>query len=89
MKLTTRELATIAVFGTLWGISEITMGSVLHTLNIPFTGAFLAAIGLMIALVGRVFVPRKGSIFVHWLDRNAFKTIQPGRHRYWANVGNF
>jgi hypothetical protein len=61
MKLTTRELATIAVFGTLWGISEITMGSVLHTLNIPFTGAFLAAIGLMIALVGRVFVPRKGS----------------------------
>lgn len=61
MKLNTRELATIAVFGTLWGISEITMGSILHTLNIPFTGAFLAAIGLMIALVGRVFVPKKGS----------------------------
>ena len=61
MKLATRELATIAVFGTLWGISEITMGSVLHTLNIPFSGAFLAAIGLIIAMVGRVFVPRRGS----------------------------
>ena len=62
MKLITRELATIAMFGTLWGISEITMGSVLHTLNIPFSGAILAAIGLIIALVGRAFVPKKGSI---------------------------
>ena len=62
MKLITRELATIAMFGTLWGISEITMGSVLHTLNIPFSGAILAAIGLLIAFVGRVFVPKKGSI---------------------------
>ena len=61
MKLSTRELATIAVFGTLWGISEITLGSVLKSLNIPFSGAVLAAIGLTMALVGRVFVPQKGS----------------------------
>jgi hypothetical protein len=61
MKLTTRELATIAVFGTLWGISEMSLGSVLKSLNVPFSGAVLAAIGLTIALVGRVFVPQKGS----------------------------
>lgn len=61
MKLSTRELATIAVFGTLWGISEITLGSVLKSLNVPFSGAVLAAIGLTIALIGRVFVPKKGS----------------------------
>lgn len=61
MKLSTRELATIAVFGTLWGISEISLGSVLKSLNIPFSGAALSAIGLMIALVGRAFVPKKGS----------------------------
>lgn len=61
MKHTTRELATIAVFGTLWGISEITLGSVLKSLNVPFSGAVLGAIGLTIALVGRVFVPKKGS----------------------------
>jgi len=61
VKLSTRELATIAVFGTLWGISEITLGSVLKSLNVPFSGAVLAAIGLMIALVGRTFVPKKGS----------------------------
>jgi len=61
MKLSTRELATIAVFGTLWGISEITLGSVLKSLNVPFSGAVLAAIGLTIALIGRVFVPKRGS----------------------------
>ena len=62
MKFNTRELATVAVFGTLWGISEITMGSVLNALNIPLSGAFLAAIGIIIALIGRVFVPKRGSI---------------------------
>jgi hypothetical protein len=61
MKLSTRELATIAVFGTLWGLSEISLGSALKSLNIPFSGALLSAIGLTIALVGRSFVPKKGS----------------------------
>jgi hypothetical protein len=61
MKLSTRELATIAVFGTLWGISEISLGSVLKSLNVPFSGAVLGAIGLTIALVGRAFVPKMGS----------------------------
>lgn len=61
MRRSTRELATIAVFGTLWGISEISLGSVLKSLNIPFSGAVLGAIGLTIALVGRAFVPNKGS----------------------------
>jgi len=61
MKLSTRELATIAVFGTLWGIVEISLGSVLKSLNVPFSGVVLSSIGLTIALIGRVFVPQKGS----------------------------
>lgn len=61
MKLSTRELATLAVFGALWGVAEISLGSVLKTLNIPLSGVVLSAIGLTIALIGRVFVPRKGS----------------------------
>lgn len=65
MKLSTRELVTVAVFGTLWGVVEISMGSVLKSLNIPFSGIVLATMGLIIALVGRVFVPKKGStIFI-------------------------
>jgi hypothetical protein len=61
MKLTTRELVTIAVFGTLWGVVEISLGTVLKSLNVPLSGAVLSAIGLTVALTGRLFVPRRGS----------------------------
>jgi ABC-type thiamin/hydroxymethylpyrimidine transport system permease subunit len=61
MKLSTRELAILAVFGTLWGIVEISLGSALKSLNVPLSGAVLSAIGLTVALIGRVFVPRRGA----------------------------
>jgi hypothetical protein len=61
MKLKTRELVTIAVFGTLWGLVEISLGTVLKTFRIPLSGVLLAATGLMVAMIGRVFVPRRGS----------------------------
>ncbi|MFC2063464.1 hypothetical protein ACFLXB_00010 [Chloroflexota bacterium] len=78
MKFNTRELATIAVFGTLWGISEITMGSVLNALNVPFSGAVLGAIGLLIALIGRVFIPKRGSILFFGLIAMLLKLFNLG-----------
>ena len=65
MKFTTRQLVTMAVFGALWGLVEISLGSVLHAINIPLTGLTLTAIGLAVAMIGRLFVPRRGStIFI-------------------------
>lgn len=61
MKYTTRELVLLAVFGALWGVVEITLGSVLKSLNIPLSGAVLAAIGLAVAMTGRLFVPKRGA----------------------------
>jgi len=61
LKLITRELVTIAIFGTLWGIVEMTLGGVLKSLDIPMAGMFLAAVGLSIAMIGRIFVPKRGS----------------------------
>ncbi len=61
MKFSTRELVTVAVFGTLWGIVEMSLGTVLKSLNVPLSGTVLSAIGLTVALVGRVFVPGRGS----------------------------
>jgi hypothetical protein len=61
MKFSTRELVTMAVFGTLWGISEMSLGTVLKSLNVPLSGVVLSTIGLVVILVGRVFVPRRGS----------------------------
>jgi hypothetical protein len=61
MKFPTRELVILAVFGALWGAVEISLGSLLHVLNIPLSGSVLSAIGLCVALTGRLFVPRRGS----------------------------
>ena len=61
MKLTTRHLVILAVFAALWGVVEISLGSVLKAFNIPFSGAVLSAIGLMIAMTARVIVPKRGT----------------------------
>jgi ABC-type thiamin/hydroxymethylpyrimidine transport system permease subunit len=63
MNFKTRELVLLAVFGALWGASEIMLGSVLHNLKVPFNGVILAGIGLLIALIGRVFIPKRGATF--------------------------
>jgi hypothetical protein len=34
----------------------------LHVLNLPLAGVFLSGIGIGIALIGRLFVPRRGSV---------------------------
>jgi len=60
-KFSTRELVTLAVFGTLWGISEISLGSILHAIKLPLTGSIMAGIGLLLAMIARTFVPRRGS----------------------------
>jgi hypothetical protein len=61
MRFNTRQLVTLAVFGALWGMVEISLGSVLNALKVPLSGAILTAIGLIIAMTARTFVPRRGS----------------------------
>ena len=61
MKYTTRELVLMAVFGALWGMVEISIGSVFHAIKLPLTGMLLSIIGVMVASLGRLFVPRRGS----------------------------
>ena len=56
-----RSVAYIAVFGTLWGLSEATLGTTLHLLKIPFAGLILTAIGLNIILIARAFHNTRGS----------------------------
>lgn len=65
MKFSTRQLVTIAVFGALWGAVEMSLGSVIKSLQIPFSGAVLAGIAMIIVLIARLFVPVRGStVFV-------------------------
>ena len=64
-KLTNKELAYIAAFGSLWGISEISLGYFLHNLYIPFTGLIQTFIGTTIVLsVLRLTGKRRSIVYV-------------------------
>ncbi len=58
----TRNLVTIAVFGALWGAAEMSLGALLHALVLPLSGLAMTTIGLLIALTGYRFVPRRGAV---------------------------
>lgn len=58
----TRDLVTVAVFGALWGVGEMSLGAVLHALTLPFSGLVMTAVGMLIALTGYRFVPRRGAV---------------------------
>ncbi len=62
MKWSVRDLVTLAVFGAIWGVLEMSLGSMLHALHVPFLGAIMGGIGLLVALTGVLFVPKKGAV---------------------------
>ncbi len=78
MRFPVRSLVYIALFGALWGAAEIGLGSLLHVANLPFTGAVMAAIGIAMALVGRVFVPARGSVLAIGLVAAFLKLLSVG-----------
>lgn len=55
------SIIAIAVFGTLWGFVEATLGSALHLLNLPFSGSILTSVAIIIILIARMYNPTKGS----------------------------
>ncbi len=75
---TVRDLVYIGVFGALWGAIEMTSGSLLHVLNVPFAGVMLSAVGIAIALIGRLFVPRRGSVLLIGLVTAILKMFSLG-----------
>ena len=78
MRYNVRELVYVGVFGGLWGAIEISAGSALHALAVPFAGLLLAATGLTIALVGRLYVPRPGSVLFMALATAFLKMFSVG-----------
>jgi hypothetical protein len=64
MRYKTRDLVYIALFGTIWGVAEMSLGALLHTLNVPQTGTIMTFFGITIMLVGYTFVPRRGAVLL-------------------------
>jgi len=66
---TVRDWVTVGLFGALWGVVETTLGSYLNVIfpsfsNTFFKGVTLGGIGVAIALTGRFFVQKRGSVLL-------------------------
>ncbi|HDQ35053.1 MAG TPA: hypothetical protein ENN14_01935 [Chloroflexi bacterium] len=77
LRWTVRDLVYIGLFGALWGAMEMTLGDVLHAIRLPFSGTVLTALGIAIALVGRRFIPKRGSVFMIALVAGLLKFLSP------------
>ncbi len=66
-----------AVIGSLWGASEIVLGSFLHNLRIPFSGNMLTAIGIILMVSGHRLWPERGLIIRAGLICAALKSLSP------------
>lgn len=53
-----RFLVYTTVFGALWGLAEMLIGSYLHMIQFPFSGALMAAAGAVILSAERIYTPR-------------------------------
>ena len=87
-----RDWVYVGLFGALWGAAEMTLGSVLHLIFPPLADTFLvglimASIGCLIALCGRVFVPRRGSILVIGVITAILKAFSLGGVKIGPMVG--
>jgi hypothetical protein len=83
MKFTVRDLVYIAIFGAIWGALEMTLGSYLHVIFPPLADTFLvglimAALGTVVALIGRLFVPKTGSVLMIGIVTAILKMISIG-----------
>jgi hypothetical protein len=74
----TRELVTLAVFGALWGVAEMTLGALLHASRLPFAGLAMSAIGMLVVLTGYRFVPRRGAVLTVALVSALLKAFSLG-----------
>ncbi|NOZ56934.1 MAG: hypothetical protein GXO73_09145 [Calditrichaeota bacterium] len=61
MRERTMNLAVLTILATLWGALELTFGTALHALGVPFTGAVMTCLAVPFLVVGRLAVPRFGS----------------------------
>ena len=83
---TVRSWVTIGLFGALWAVIELTLGTYLHVIFPPqvdtfLTGVVLGGIGVAIALTGRHFVPNSGSVLLIGVVTALLKLVSPGGAR--------
>jgi hypothetical protein len=75
IKFTSKEIVLLALLSTAWAAIEINFGILLQTLQIPFKGAFLTFLALIILFIGRDLVPKRWAVFFMGLTTAFMKFI--------------
>ena len=70
--------AQVTAFGALWGTIEITLGSFLHSLRLPFSGTLLATLGAVLLIAQRQLFPARGATLATGIVAALCKSISPG-----------
>ncbi len=81
-----RDWVMVGLFGALWGVVETTLGSYLNVIfpaftNTFFKGLILGSIGVCIALTGRFFVQKRGSLVLIGVVTALLKLLSPAGGR--------
>ncbi|MBI4679149.1 MAG: hypothetical protein HY748_16355 [Elusimicrobia bacterium] len=77
-----RLLVFTTVFGSLWGVAELLLGTWLHLARFPFRGAMMAGIGAVLLCATRVYADRRGATFMTGVVAAAFKVFSMGGLRF-------
>jgi hypothetical protein len=77
----------VAGFGALWGALEITLGSFLHALRLPFAGTLLAAVSAALLVAQRQVLPRRGLSLATGVVAAICKSVSPGGVIFGPMVG--
>ena len=73
-----RIIALVALLGCCWGIIEIQLGTLLHALSIPFCGALLTGMAVILLCIGRYFIGIRGSVLTIGLTSAFLKMLFVG-----------
>ncbi|MEX1276067.1 MAG: hypothetical protein WEE20_09045 [Bacteroidota bacterium] len=71
-------IASTAIFGALWGLFELTAGTLLHAGRIPFRGVILACGATIILVTARQFLHYRGALILMGAVASGLKTVSLG-----------
>ena len=63
-KIVRGELINAAVFATMWGFSEVVLGTILNSARIPFRSIIMSFIGAVLLISAKPFNPSRGSLIL-------------------------
>lgn len=72
-----RFWAYAATFGALWGAVEVTIGSFLHAIKLPFSGVALAVVGASLLVALRTLHPVRGVVIAAGAVCAGVKLLSP------------